>query len=216
MSSKLPDTSGLNASLVYDAAEAMHPDKDVRDRIADGLRPLGAPAPVIGRAWTMRLTKSGETSPENRLRVMEAYDSVPEGSVLVIQAIGDLHGAVIGDVLAHRLRKGGVLGIVVDGPVRDVEGMIKYGPGTWSRAVNMAGMKTVSVAVETGVTISIGGVSISPDDLVAADCDGVMIHPAGEAIPLIDKATSFMKAEQLSHERIAAGAGAATSYLPKK
>ncbi len=215
MSLKLPDTSGLNASLIYDAAEAMHPDEDVRNRIADGIRPLGAPAPVIGEAWTMRLTRSEETSPENRLRIMEAYDRVPAGAVLVIQAVGDLHGAVIGDVLSHRLKKAGVLGIVVDGPVRDVDGMIKYGPGSWSSAINMAGMKTVSVSVETGITINVRGVSVSPGDLVAADSDGVMFHPAGEAVSLLEKAVSFLKAEQTAHEQIAAGSGAAASYRPK-
>lgn len=215
MSLELPDTSGLNASLIYDAAEAMHPDEDVRSRIADGMRPLGSPAPVIGQAWTMRLTRSDETSPQNRLRIMEAYDSVPAGAVLVIQAVGDLHGAVIGDVLSHRLKKTGVLGIVVDGPVRDVDGMIKYGPGSWSSAVNMAGMKTVSVAVETGITIDVRGVSVSPGDLVAADSDGVMFHPAGEAVALLEKAASFLKAEQTAHEQIAAGSGAAASYRPK-
>lgn len=215
MSSRLPDTSGLNASLVYDAAEMLHPDEDVRNRIADGIRPLGTPAPVIGEAWTMRLTRSERTCPENRLRVLEAYDSVPAGVVLVIQGVGDLHGALIGDVLSHRLKKKGVLGIVVDGPVRDVDGMVRYGPGSWSSAVNMAGMKTVSVDVETGVMVSIRGVAVSPGDLVAADSDGVMFHPAGEAVALIEKATTFMKAEQASHEQIEAGQGASTAYRPK-
>ena len=148
-------------------------------------------------------------------RIMEAYDRVPAGAVLVIQAVGDLHGAVIGDVLSHRLKKAGVLGIVVDGPVRDVEGMIKYGPGSWSGSISMAGMKTVSVSVETGITINVRGVGVSPGDLVAADSDGVMFHPAGEAVSLLEKAVSFLKAEQTAHEQIAAGSGAAASYRPK-
>lgn len=216
MTNNLPDTTGLNASLVYDAAEAMHPDEDIRNRIAGTIAPIGSPAPVIGLVWTMRLTRAPGTSAENRLRIMQAYDGVPAGVVLVIQAVGDLGGAVIGDVLAHRLKMSGVLGIVVDGPVRDVDGMVKYGPGSWSSAVNMAGMKTVSTMVETQVEIEIGGVRVSPGDIVAADADGVMFHPAGEAVPLLEKAVAFAKAEQQSHERIAAGNGAATSYLPKK
>jgi regulator of RNase E activity RraA len=216
MTNNLPDTTGLNASLVYDAAEAMHPDEDIRNRIAGTIAPIGSPAPVIGPVWTMRLTRAPGTSAENRLRIMQAYDGVPAGVVLVIQAVGDLGGAVIGDVLAHRLKMSGVLGIVVDGPVRDVDGMVKYGPGSWSSAVNMAGMKTVSTMVETQVEIEIGGVRVSPGDIVAADADGVMFHPAGEAVPLLEKAVAFAKAEQQSHERIAAGNGAATSYLPKK
>ena len=44
MTNNLPDTTGLNASLVYDAAEAMHPDEDIRNRIAGTIAPIGSPA----------------------------------------------------------------------------------------------------------------------------------------------------------------------------
>ncbi|MGY6248363.1 RraA family protein [Bosea thiooxidans] len=215
MSNELRDISKLNASLICDAAEVMHPDQDVRKRIAKGISPRGTPKPVIGRAWTMRLTRADHTSPENRQRFLDAYDAVQAGSVLVIQAVGDLRGAVIGDVLAHRLKVAGVLGIVVDGPIRDVAGMIEHGPGTWSESVTLAGMQTTGVSVETGVEVLIGGVKVVPGDLVAADTDGVMFHPASEIDRLLKQASVFQNAEQLSHERIAAGTGAGASYLPK-
>lgn len=209
------DTAGLNCSLIYDAIEALHPGVDVRGRIAKGLKPIAKTEPVIGEAWTMRLTRLDGASPDNRMRIMQAYDKVPRDAVLVIQGVGDLHGAVIGDVLSHRLKKMGVLAIIADGPVRDIDGIEKYGPPTWAAEVNMAGMLTVSVGVEIQVPVVIGGASVKPGDLIAADADGVIVSPAAEIGQMLDKARAFQKAESESHRKIAAGADAAASYLPK-
>ncbi|MCO5131083.1 MAG: RraA family protein [Xanthobacteraceae bacterium] len=216
MSNEWPETDGLNTSLIYDAAQKMHTNEDMRSRIATGIAPRGAPRPVLGKAWTVRLTKSEQASAENSQRFIAAYDSVPAGVVLVIQAIGDLRGAVIGDVLAHRLKRLGVLGIVVDGPVRDVEGILACDIGCWSGSVTMASCRTDSIAVETGVEIQIGGVSVRPGDLVAADMDGVIFNPSTEAITLLQEARGYYRAEQLSHEKIEAGARASASYQAKR
>lgn len=216
MPTEMPDTHGLNTSLLYDAAQKMHAGDDMRRRIADGITPRGAPKPVVGKAWTMRFTSSEQASPENSRRFIEAYDSVPTGVVLVIQSIGDLRGAVIGDVLAHRLKQLGVLGIVIDGPVRDVEGILACDISCWSRSITMASCKSDSIAVDTGVEIRVGGVSVCPGDLVAADMDGVMFNPSAEAMTLLEEARGYYKAEQLSHEKIEAGARASASYQAKR
>lgn len=216
MSNEWPETGGLNTSLIYDAAQKMHANEDMRSRIANGISPRGTPRPVLGKAWTIRLTRSEQASPENSQRFIAAYDSVPAGVVLVIQAIGDLRGAVIGDVLAHRLKRLGVRGIVVDGPVRDVEGILACGIDCWSGAVTMASCKTDSIAADTGVEVQIGGVSVRPGDLVAADMDGVIFNPSAEAIALLEAARGYYQAEQLSHEKIEAGSRASASYQAKR
>lgn len=205
----------INASLIYDAAERLHGSDAVKNRIARAIRPIGAQKPAVGPAFTIRMSRSQNLRGDERDRVFDTYDNVPAGSVVVVQVVGDVGGAVIGDVIAHRLKRIGVLGLVVDGPVRDIIGNLKYGPPIWSSEVTMAGMVPGSIFVETGVEVVVGGVRVSPGDLVAADLDGVFLSPQAEYERLMSLAEEFLASEDKTHARVASGHSIVSSYPSK-
>jgi len=205
----------INASLIYDAAERLHGSDAIKQRIARSVRPIGVQRPAVGPAFTIRMSRSQNLLGNERETVFRTYDNVPAGCVVVVQVVGDVGGAVIGDVVAHRLKRVGALGLVVEGPVRDVIGNLKYGPPIWASEITMAGMVPGSIFVETGVDVVVGGVRVAPNDLVAADLDGVFISPATEYERLMSLATEFLASENQTHDHIASGQSIVSSYPSK-
>lgn len=215
MSTTTPDTTGLNASLLNDAIEKLAGHEVSRHQCCRGLRPILRQLPAIGPAYTMRLTRARTLDGGERERVMSAYDAAPAGAVVVVETVGDLGGGVIGDVVAARLKFLGVKAAVVDGCVRDVLGIEQYGVPVWTREISMAGMVPGQLHVEIGVTVSIGGVTVRPGDLVAADMDGVFVCPAAHATEALALARSFLDSETQTHAKVAAGMSIVDAYPSK-
>lgn len=136
---------------------------------------------------------------------MEFYDSLPAGGVLVIEVVGNPGGGVIGDLVAHRLSRIGVLGAVVDGPIRDVSGILSKDFPVWAREFTLSGMFADELHVEAGTEVNIGGVTVAQGDLVSAGRDGICIVKKDTIAPVLKVAEGILKAEEEAHQRIAAG-----------
>jgi regulator of RNase E activity RraA len=98
----------------------------------------------------------------------------------VIDGQGDVDRALVGELLAERARSAGVLGMVVDGAVRDVDVLQEMGFPVWAVGSSPAGPYKNGPGW-AGRTVAVGGVVVNPGDLVAADGDGVVIVPAAQA-----------------------------------
>jgi len=160
--------------------------------------------------------------PMDNLAAMAALDFVKKGDVVVIAAAGDEHAAIIGDLWALRARQLGVVGIVVDGLVRDFPGLLKARIPVFARGIAPnAGFKNGPGEVNGGVTC--GGVSILPGDIVSGDQDGVVCIPLAEAesiavqLKLVEKKEAEAEAQvkrgekrQFWNEK---GLGARVKYL---
>jgi regulator of RNase E activity RraA len=86
---------------------------------------VGEVGTMVGRARTLRyvplredlLPYLREAGMENPQRA--AIEAVEPGDVFVVDAMGSLEAATMGDILASRIKKRGAAGIVADGCVRD-------------------------------------------------------------------------------------------------
>lgn len=153
--------------------------------VADAQKGFGILDPAImTRTPGLKLSGIARTVkcyPGSIITVHKALSEAQEGDVLVIDGEADGRaGALIGELMAREARDRGVAGVVVDGAVRDVAGLIALGFPAFSRAV------TPRVGVnrrlgETSVPISVGGVIVHPGDYIVADDDGVAVIPASEA-----------------------------------
>jgi len=102
------------------------------------------------------------------------------GDVLVINAFGNLEGALLGSNVCRGLLKRGLAGVIVDGAVRDVSEIKQDGLPVWARAIT-CGMGPVEGKGEVNVPIACGNVVVNPGDIVVADEDGVVVVPPDEA-----------------------------------
>ena len=157
--------------------------KGLRNVWLRGTRPLQAGQKrVVGRAFTLRFLPGREdlATPESLASgrsTRAAIEAMPDGSVIVIDAMGTLDAGVFGDILCARMKMRGVAGMVTDGVVRDVAGVLGVGLPVWCQGV--AAPPSVSGLTFAGwqESIGCGGVAIYPDDVIVADDDGAVVIP---------------------------------------
>ena len=158
--------------------------KGLRNVWMRGTRPLQPGQPrLVGRAFTLRFVPSREdlatpeswSSPKSTRAAIEA---MPEGCIAVVDAMGVTDAGIFGDILCARMHKRGVAGLVTDGVVRDVAGVLGTGLPVWCQGVaappSVAGLTFVNWQEPIGC----GGVAVFPDDVVVVDADGAVIIPA--------------------------------------
>ncbi|MGG3466076.1 RraA family protein [Neobacillus pocheonensis] len=134
------------------------------------IKPLKDEYRVAGRAFTVKMPVG------DNLVVLKAIREAKPGDVLVIDAKGDTYRAIAGDFIVGLAQTLGIKGIIVDGVIRDIQGIkaLNYPvfcKGTAVAASGKAGMG------EINVPISCGGTTVHPGDIVVGDADGVVIIP---------------------------------------
>ena len=149
-----------------------------------GPKPLGLNQDrIAGPAYTLRFLPGREdlNGPDilkrTDLAQRRAIEECPPGHILVVDALGRLDGAAIGDILATRLQVRGVAGLVSDANVRDADGVLASGLPVWCPgAAAPASIANLSDG-ELNVPIGCGGVAVIPEDWIIADNDGVVVVP---------------------------------------
>jgi regulator of RNase E activity RraA len=179
----------------------------------DGVRPLHADAKLVGTARTLRLLPAREDLVASRggghNAQKQAFDTVGEGEVLVIDARGDATAATLGDVLALRAHVRGAAGIVTDGGVRDVAAVTAVGIPVWCAGPHPAVVGRRHVPWETDVAIACGGTTVEPGDVVVADADGVVVVPPSLVAEVVEAALAQEDEDAWVASQVARGHGVA-------
>jgi 4-hydroxy-4-methyl-2-oxoglutarate aldolase len=150
--------------------------------------------PMVGYAVTARLRSdeppmSGGTF-RDRSEFWNNILQVPAPRILVLQDMDDRpgRGAFIGDVHASILRALGCVGYLTNGAVREVPSVRAAGLQLF--AGNLAVSHAYAHIFDVGTKVTIGGMDVSPGDLLHGDRHGVLNVPlriAGE-IPRVAEA----------------------------
>jgi 4-hydroxy-4-methyl-2-oxoglutarate aldolase len=156
--------------------------------------------PVVGYAATARIRSSNPPMEGGsyyfRTEWWEEILRIPPPRVVVVQDVDNPPGlgAFVGEVHASILRALGAVAFVTNGSVRDVNEV---------RAMNFqmfAGNVSVSHAYahvfEFGSAVEVGGLKISPGDLIHGDLHGVLQIPHEVAAEIPDAAAEIMKRRQ--------------------
>lgn len=115
---------------------------------------------------------------EVNTRVRELANQPGAGRVIVVDGGGSDRRALMGDVLAGAAAANGWAGAVIFGAVRDAAELRKLDLGIMALACTPARCLR-SGEGEIGCPVVIGGVRITPGDMIVADEDGVIVAPPG-------------------------------------
>jgi regulator of RNase E activity RraA len=158
--------------------------KGLRNVWMRGARPLQPGQPrIVGRAFTLRFVPAREdlATPESWSKPIStrgAIEAMPEGVVVVVDAMGITDAGIFGDILCARMKKRNVAALVTDGVVRDLAGVLSTGLPVWCRGAaappSVAGLTFVNWQEPIGC----GGVAVFPNDVVVVDQDGAVLIPA--------------------------------------
>lgn len=126
-----------------------------------GIKPLDPTCHMVGRAVTV------QGYPNDNLAVHQGINAAGEGDVLVIDLGGYTEGGHFGDICALACQMRGIVGVVIDGAVRDAQDIIELGLPVFSRGLCPAGTTKDSLG-KVGVPIVCGGITVRPGDIVLA------------------------------------------------
>jgi regulator of RNase E activity RraA len=145
--------------------------------------------PLCGFAVTV------QCRPADNLMVHKALQVAKPGEIVVVSTCGNLTSAVFGELMCHTAVAAKLGGIIVDGAVRDVDGITRLAFPAYSRAV-CPGSCDKDGPGEINVPISCGGAVVSPGDIVIGDADGIAVVPHGSASQIIELVTQLMAREE--------------------
>ena len=189
----------VEAVSAFSAATLLESGATVVD---PGVRPLDSAARLCGRAFTVRLTEG-----HNIWLHRAVYEASP-GDVLVAEVSGVRTGqgyGYWGEILASAARVRGVLGLVIDGSVRDRRELVELGFPVFAHGLCVRGTAKDPAGGGTAEPVTVGGVEVHTGDVVVGDADGVVIVAQDEAAAVGDRAAQRMDSERGILERIAAG-----------
>ena len=108
-----------------------------------------------------------------------------------------------GELLCIAAMQRGIVGVVIDGPVRDVDATAALGFAVFATGTCPVGPTKTGGTV--GDTIAIGGIRVSPGDWIVADADGVVVLPVDDAPSIVDRAQAKVDKEGAIIEGLRAG-----------
>jgi len=147
------------------------------------IRALSPSMKVAGPAVTV------EVRPGDNLMIHAAISLAKPGDVLVIDGKGDTTCALMGTIMMTACKQLGLAGVILDAAVRDSEEIIEMGFPVFSVGTNPNG-PTKFVPGRINWPVSVGGIAITPGDLVVGDADGVVVierEKAAAMLPLAQK-----------------------------
>jgi 4-hydroxy-4-methyl-2-oxoglutarate aldolase len=138
---------------------------------------------------------------------LEAFETAAPGDVLVVDNGGRLDEACVGDLVALEAQAASMEGIVVWGLHRDTADIRAIGLPVFSLGAIPTGPLRLDPrppgALDSAV---VGDCSVTRDDLVLGDEDGVLFVPSRQAEEIFTLAGTIRDTERRQAERIRAGA----------
>ena len=173
------------------------------------LRPLFPEQRVVGIAFTVRgeaiEPRIGWDDGIERIRsYLEVFEQLEPDSILV-HVNGSSPVGHFGELTANSARQRGCVGCILDGNLRDIEGLRAIGFQVFYRdlsPLNAIG-RWEMVAAQQPVTI--GDITVEPGDVVIGEFDGVLVVPKADAERVLLKAEEIVSAEVRVREDMRAG-----------
>jgi regulator of RNase E activity RraA len=192
-----PDASVLNT--FNGASSAQVADSMSRMGAIDGeIRPIWNSPRVIGPAVTV-WCHSGDN-----LMLHKGISLAQSGDIIVVNTQGNLVNSPFGELLGTSAVGKGIRAVIVDGSVRDADGLKALGLPVYSRRISPSGCNKDGGG-EAGTPIACGGVVVRSGDIVLADADGVTVVPLADAETVAGLARAQVKREEDRMIEIAKG-----------
>jgi regulator of RNase E activity RraA len=194
--------------------------KGLRNVWLRGARPLRPGQPrIAGPAFTLRFVPWREdlATPESwasPTSTRAAIECMPAGCVAVVDAMGVTDAGIFGDILCERIRVREVAGLITDGVIRDLAGVLRTNLPVWCEGTAAPSSVTGLTFVGWQVPIACGGVAVFPDDIIVADDDGAVVIPAALLDEVVEAAVEQEKLEAWIVDEVRSGLQLPGLYPP--
>jgi 3-hexulose-6-phosphate synthase/6-phospho-3-hexuloisomerase len=176
--------SKVSAPNVADAQHKKGVMSGIAPRNGHGVR-------CCGPALTVQTAKGDWAKP------VEATEKANPGDIIVIDA-GE------GELACFSAKVRGVAGVIIDGAVRDLDGIIDMGLPMFSRHVTPHAGEPKGYG-GIGLEVTVGGQLVHSGDWIIADESGIVVVPQEHAVEIANRAVDVMERENRIREEIKKG-----------
>lgn len=167
--------------------------------LASNISPVWPGAALAGPAYTAMCSEA------DNLAIHAAVVAAPAGSILCAGFERPAERGYWGEVLTTGAKARGLVGLVIDGCVRDADAIERLGFPVFAQGLALPGA-TKNQAGTIGDRAEVGGVTVRTGDIVCADRDGVVVIPIDLFEPVLTAARQRAEKEQGLFEALRAGA----------
>ena len=133
-----------------------------------------------------------------------ALSEIQPGDIVVNGVSGFQGTAAVGDRIAGMIKNNGGIGLITDGPMRDLEGIIETGLSCFCTGLNPNSPYNSGPA-KIGYPTEIGNKTIHSGDIIVADSDGVTVVPFNKIDEVIEKVDRITELENAMDEKVKNG-----------
>ena len=194
--------------------------KGLRNIWLRGTKPLRPGQPrIVGPAFTLRFVPAREdlAIPESwasPTSTRAAIECMPAGCVAVVDAMGVTDAGIFGDILCERIRVREVSGLITDGVIRDLAGVLRTNLPVWCEGTAAPPSVAGLTFVGWQMPVACGGVAVFPDDIIVADDDGAVVIPAALVDEVVADAVEQEKLEAWIIDEVRSGVPLPGLYPP--
>lgn len=192
-----PLLNGFKKTALASVSDAVDEIVGKRGYMSHDMRPR-VPGQVVGRAVTALLRQAPPEKSTPALAVkhaVEMIDAAGPGEVGVIVVENGLDVTGLGGLMATTAKARGMVGMVVDGAVRDLPELRALDLPVYARSVVPSTAVGRYASVAKGVPVECAGVTVNPGDIIVAGEDGVVVVPSRNAPAVLKRAQEIDQRE---------------------
>lgn len=158
--------------------------------------------PLVGEAITVKLDSSSANNKANAdvyWELLETIHSRELPQVVVVQTLGSnpRRECIMGDGMAKTMKAAGAVGLVTDGGMRDIPGIIDQGFNIFG--LGPVVQHTVLQWSSLCEPVSVGGIIVKSGDLIHGDQGGCIVVPEENLTYIVEACNLVLSFEKEAH-----------------
>ncbi len=199
MSALLARLGKLDSCAVSDALDKLGLKGSVT-----GIERFSTDRRIVGQVLTVKLDRA-EGRTNTRHLCTAAIEAANPGDIIVIEQRTGLDAASWGGNLSIGAQVKGVAGVIVEGPVRDLDDSRRLDFPVFARSHTARTARGRIVEVAANEPVIVGDVTVSPGDYAIADASAVVFVAQADIERVLEAAEAIMQREEAMAQAIRSG-----------